>query len=299
MSIKASQIADFLNAALSGIDIEIASPASLSENVPDGAVTYSNGLRPLPKHYGVTGRCLILIPEDKAGETPAPYIAVSNPRLAFAQVMQKFFSANKPTGIHKTAHIEDGAAIGARARIGAFVYVGPDVILGADVGLEPHAVVVGRTQIGDGTVIRGHSVIGEPGFGFERDTEGVPQRIPHIGGVIIGRNCEIGALNTIVSGTLEATVIGDHVKTDDHVHIAHNCVIGSRVLIAAAAELSGSVRVGDDVWIGPNASLINGVVVGDNAFIGIGSVITKDVAAETTMGAVRARPLPSGRQEAS
>jgi UDP-3-O-[3-hydroxymyristoyl] glucosamine N-acyltransferase len=295
LSTKASLIADFLQATLVGADIEISNPTSLTENTPDGAVTYSNGSQPIPELYGISGRCLILIPQNKTGKTPEPYIEVANPRLAFARVLQEFFAVDAVTGIHQTANIEKGAIVGSRLLLGAFSYVGSLVTLGDDVCLGPHSVVVGPTTIGDGTTIRGHTVVGEPGFGFERDENGIPVRIPHIGGVTIGQYCEIGALNTVAAGTLEPTVLRDHVKTDDHVHIAHNCVVGNRVMIAAAAELSGSVKVGDDAWIGPNVSIINGVQIGNEAFIGIGAVVTKDVPPGVTMGGIRARPIPGGK----
>ena len=71
---------------------------------------------------------------------------------------------------------------------------------------------------------------------------------------IIGNQVEIGALNTIVAGALINTTIGDDVKTDDHVHIAHNVSIGKRTLITACAGVV-AVTIGNDVWIGPNSSL--------------------------------------------
>ena len=64
----------------------------------------------------------------------------------------------------------------------------------------------------------------------------VPIRLPHLGRVVIGNNVEIGALNTIARGTLDDTYIGDNVKTDDHVHIAHNVYVGKNTIITACSE---------------------------------------------------------------
>ena len=68
------------------------------------------------------------------------------------------------------------------------------------------------------------------------------------------------------------------------------CVVGPRTLITACAELSGSVEIGADCWIGPNATIRDGLTLGDWAFVGIGSVVVKNVPAETTVYGSPARP---------
>ncbi len=83
------------------------------------------------------------------------------------------------------------------------------------------------------------SVIGEMGFGFERDEAGIPLRMAHLESVEIGNRVEIGSLNTVCRGTLNSTVIEDDVKTDDHVHIAHNCRVRRGAMLTAAVVLSG------------------------------------------------------------
>ena len=87
-------------------------------------------------------------------------------------------------------------------------------------------------------------MIGQRGFGFEREIDGKPVSFPHFGSVVIGDYVEIGALNTVVAGALSDTIIGDFVKTDDHVHIAHNVSIGDKTFITACSEISGSVSIG-------------------------------------------------------
>ena len=99
----------------------------------------------------------------------------------------------------------------------------------------------------------------------------------HLGGVDIGENVEIGAVNSVVRGALGNTVIQDYVKTDNLVHIAHNCFIGKGSLLTACAEISGSVTLGKNVWLGPNCSLNNKISIGDKSFIGLGAVVTKNI----------------------
>jgi UDP-3-O-[3-hydroxymyristoyl] glucosamine N-acyltransferase len=107
--------------------------------------------------------------------------------------------------------------------------------------------------------------------------------MPHVGGVRIGEFVDIGANCSVDQGTFSPTVIEDFVKIDNGVHIAHNVQIGTRTLITAHAEISGSVQIGCDVWIGPNASLRDRIKVGNGALIGIGSVVTKDVNEKTVV----------------
>ncbi|MBW2065846.1 MAG: hypothetical protein JRJ03_13080, partial [Deltaproteobacteria bacterium] len=139
--------------------------------------------------------------------------------------------------------------------------------------------------IGKDCIIKSNTTIGDHGFGFARDGKGKLVQFPHIGGVRIGDRVEIGANCTVVRATLDMTVIEDDVKTDDHVHIAHNCRIGPRTLIAAGAILSGNVTVGAEVWISPNSTIIDYGIVGEKAFIGLGAVVIRPVGAgETVVG---------------
>lgn len=129
-------------------------------------------------------------------------------------------------------------------------------------------------------------MIGAKGFGLERDNNkerqlipfgGRPLKMPHFGGVKIGKECDIGSLNTIAAGAIEPTYLKDNVMTDDHVHIAHNRKVGSGVAIAACAEISGSVTILDECWIGPNVSIMQKVTIGKEATIIIGSVVLKSI----------------------
>lgn len=195
---------------------------------------------------------------------------VKNPRLEYAKILQHIlgkFDLNSSCDYKcgNNTIVEAGAVVKSGA------------IIGDNCIIKSGAIINDRVIIGDGTIIRENSVIGGYGFGLERDESGEPVRIPHIGGVKIGNNVEIGALCTVVSGTIEPTLVGDGSKTDDHVHIAHNCVIGKNCLITACVEISGSVWIGDNVWIGPNASIMNGIKLGKCCFIGLGAVVTKSV----------------------
>lgn len=131
-----------------------------------------------------------------------------------------------------------------------------------------------------------HVVIGGEGFGFYKG-----QRVPHIGGVTIGQDVEIGSGTCIDRGTLGDTIIGDRTKIDNLVHLAHNCVIGKDCMIVAHATICGSVIIEDGVWVGAGATILQKLRIGKGAVIGAGAVVTKDVPAGATVVGNPARIL--------
>jgi UDP-3-O-[3-hydroxymyristoyl] glucosamine N-acyltransferase len=155
--------------------------------------------------------------------------------------------------------IGTGVKIGARSIISPFVYIGDGAHIGSD------------------CLIKSGAIIGQDGFGFERDENEIPLRLTHLGNVVICNNVEIGSLTTICRGTLDNTIINEHAKIDDHVHIAHNVVVGKGAMVVACAEISGGVSLGDFSWIGPNSSIIQKKNIGVRSFIGIGSNVLKNV----------------------
>lgn len=193
--------------------------------------------------------------------------------------------------IHPKAHVDPGAFVGPNVTIFPNCYIGPNVQIGPDTTLAPGATVVRNTVIGANCLIRENSVIGGNGFGIEKDENGNNLRIPHLAGVIIGDSVEIGALNTVCSGTLKPTLVGNNVKTDDHIHIAHNDVIDENVIITAGTILSGSVHLKSEAWIGINASVKQGITIGKGSTVGMAACVTKDVPSGDTVAGSPAKPL--------
>ncbi len=213
---------------------------------------------------------IVLISSDTDISIFKSKITSPNPRLTFAKITNflkispGYFKSSKKPVIGRDTNISSSA------KLGFGVYVGDRTVIGHNV------VVADGVKIGKDCYIKSNTVIGEDGFGFERDEDGIPIRIQHLGSVIIGDRVEIGSLNTVCRATLGVTVIEDDVKTDDHVHIAHNCKIGKGSLITACVEFSGSVELGKYCWVGPNSSIIEKTKIGNNCFIGIGSNVTKN-----------------------
>lgn len=283
-SVEAKEIADFLGLKLNGNNLNITQGSSINSISPGSLVfagKHSEDLVEVLNNY--TDQILALVVPEYEQDLKCSHILVSNPRLEFAKVMGKFL-VEKPSGkIAKTAMIGEGVLLGSGVTIGEYVIIGNNVRIGNNTEIHNHVVIADNTSIGTNCFIKSHTVIGEEGFGLDFEADGTPIRMPQVGTVEIGNNVELGTFNTVARATLEKTIVGDYVKTDDHVHIAHNVIIGEKTIITACAEISGSVKVGNSVWIAPNASIINKVSVSDKAFVGIGAVVTKDVADNTVV----------------
>lgn len=170
------------------------------------------------------------------------------------------------------------SAIDPSARIHPTAYVAPnDVVIGANSAVHEGAIILPRSLIGDHCAIGPGTVIGTDAF--EVDNSVSPRRIlAQAGGVQIADHVEIQAKCTIVRSTFGGfTSIGRESKFDCQIHLAHDCVIGSRVTVAACAEISGRVIIGDDAFVGPNCSISNGVCIGTKAHLTLGAVVVKNV----------------------
>lgn len=158
-----------------------------------------------------------------------------------------------------------------------------DVIIGEGTIVHAGAIIYPRTVIGKNCSIGPGTVVGCDAF--EVNTTVRPNTIiRQSGGVRLGNSVDIQAKCTLVRATFGGfSEIGTETKFDCQVHFAHDCVAGQRVRIAACAEVSGRVHIGDDTFVGPNSSISNGVTVGCRSHITIGSVVTRDVANDTTV----------------
>ena len=216
---------------------------------------------------------LPLATEDIQNKT---LILVSNPRLAFIRVTQRYFEEKIKFGIHPSAVIDE------KAKISSNVYIGPNSYIGAcEIGentvIYGNVFVYPNVKIGRNVIIQAGAVIGTSGFGYEKNEQGGFERFPHIGGVIIEDDVEIGSNVSIDRGTIGNTIIGRGTKIDNLCHIAHNVVIGKHCMIIAQSMIGGSTRIDDYSWAAPQACLRDGIRIGKNVIIGMGSVVTKDI----------------------
>lgn len=204
-------------------------------------------------------------------------VEAENARLYFAKALKCIIESVNVRREYRTygvnAVIGENVHIGENCSIEPFVFLDHDVFIGNNVKIKSGAKIRQNVIIEDNVVIGENSVIGAQGFGIESDEEAGNIRIPHIGGVIIKENSEIGALTSIVAGTIQPTLIECNVFIDDLNHIAHNCKIGKRTLSTAAVQISGSAQIGEDSYIAPNATIKNGISIGQRCFIGQASSV--------------------------
>tara|TARA_R110002073_G_scaffold322276_2_gene498838 strand:+ start:20226 stop:21122 length:897 start_codon:yes stop_codon:yes gene_type:complete len=204
-------------------------------------------------------------------------IVVENPRLVFQQVLTEFFAPKRVSEIHFSAKISEESNVGNNAFIGNNVVIERGCRIGDNVIILHNTVILENTIIGNNVTIGSNNTIGGVGFGYEKNKDNDFVLIPHIGNVIISDNVDIGSNTCVDRAVLGSTIIGENVKIDNLVHIAHGVQIGRNAVVIANAMVAGSVSIGENSWIAPSASIINQKNVGDNSLVGLGAVVTKDV----------------------
>ncbi len=289
--LSASGLTKCVGLEYSGQDVEISKISVLSKPENESLFFVKKQSLEILNKIKDMSSCLIVLPEEVRESADLSLLEKYNtlvftekPRLDFSKLLTVIESeiekgySNKIYTINKNGSIMgEGVCIGSGVVIEPLVFIDHGVVIGKETIIRTGAKIRKRVQIGEKVIVRENSVIGGPGFGIEKDEAGNNYRVPQIGGVIIKNDVEIGALNTVASGTIEPTIIESFVKTDDHVHIAHNCHIGTSSSLTACVEVSGSVIIGNNCMIGPNTSIMNGIVIGNHVTIGLGAVVTKSV----------------------
>jgi UDP-N-acetylglucosamine acyltransferase len=176
------------------------------------------------------------------------------------------------SNIHASAVIEAGAQIDASAKVGPFCVVGADVVLHAGVELKSHVVVTGHTEVGEATVIFSFAVIGE-----------IPQDLKFKGEasrLVIGKRNRIREHVTMNCGTEGGggvTQVGDDCLFMAGCHIAHDAILGDRVIVVNSVAVAGHCIIEDDVIIGGLSGIHQFVRIGKGAIIGAVTMVTNDV----------------------
>lgn len=208
-----------------------------------------------------------------------------NPRLDFIRLMKRFFAYPPSQGVHPSA------VISPKAILGTNIYIGPLCSLG-EVEIGDYSVIHAGVHIYDGVHIGRHvtihsgAVIGADGFGYERDESGRLEKFPHVGGVIVEDDVEIGANTCIDRGVLGDTRVCTGARIDNLVHLAHNVHIGKHAVVIANAMVGGGTRVEEHAWISPSACLRDRITVGAEAVVGLAALVTEDVPkGKTVLGA--------------
>jgi UDP-N-acetylglucosamine acyltransferase len=174
--------------------------------------------------------------------------------------------------IHPTAIVAASAELAPDVSVGAYSVVGPKVRIGAGTAIGPHVVIDGRTTIGDENRLFAFACIGA-----------IPQDLKYAGEdseLVIGdrnRIREFCTLNPGTAGGGMVTSVGDDNLLMNYVHVAHDCRIGSRNVLANGVQLGGHVSILDWVVLGALTGVHQFVNVGESAIVGAGSMVSQDV----------------------
>lgn len=219
------------------------------------------------------------------------YILVKDPLLAFQKIVNYIETKRESKSlIDASAVISKMAILKESVSIGASAYVGENVIIGSNVKIYPGAKILNGSIIGDNSIIHSGAVIGSDGFGYQVTKDGL-QKIPQIGIVKIGTDVEIGANVTIDRAAFDETYIGNGVKLDNAVHVAHNVFIGDNTVILAQTGIGGSVKIGFGCMIGGQVAIRDHVEIGNNVKIVSKSGVMGDIKDNQTVAGLPTIPF--------
>jgi len=242
-------------------------------------------------------------------------IYVDDPFIALSVLITHFFPVERFNhGIGENVSISKSASIGEGSSIGDHTYVGENVGIGKNCEIHSGVKIYNNVRIGDNAliysnvviredvvigedvVIQPGAVIGSDGFGFARDREGKPLKIPQRGNVVIGNNCEIGANVCIDRSTLDTTYIADSVKIDNLVQIGHNVRVGESTSISAQSGISGSTEVGKNVIMAGQVGLADHIKIGDGVMIAAKAGISGNVKDKSIVAGIPQQDLMSWKR---
>ena len=238
----------------------------------------------------------ITFPEGE-GKAGGAVILVENARGAMGQLLALVSKAMFPAkkGIEQPCFISEGVAVPEDAYVGAFAYIGKNVRLGAGVQIYPNVYIGDNVVIGDGTILYAgvkiyancrigkqcifHAgvVVGSDGFGFEPDAQGVNQKIPQIGNVIIEDDVELGANTCVDRAMMGSTVVRKNVKVDNLVQIAHNVEVGESSFLCAQVGIAGSTKVGKHCILAGQVGVAGHIEIADNSIFGAQSGVAGNI----------------------
>jgi len=302
MNISVQQLAEAVSGEVTGNGGDILTHPAKIEQASEGAIAFLANLKYEDYLYN-TKATAVLIPKDFTlkTKTPATTIRVSDPYSSFVHVLNLFQEQLfTETGIHASAvvHetatigedvyiganavISEGASVGSHSKILPNVTIGKYAKLGSHCFLYPNVSVYHYCELGDRNIIHSGVVIGSDGFGFAPDANGVYSKVPQLGNVVTGTDVEIGANSSIDRATMGSTIIGNGVKIDNLVQLAHNVVIDDHTVIAAQVGISGSTKLGKHVVVGGQAGFVGHIEIADQTKINAKSGISKSITKKGT-----------------
>lgn len=284
----AQQIADAIGAHLVGDGAIEVREASSVESADTGSLVFVENARFFVQALESSAAAVVCGEFAEAANTKKALLIAAQPKLAFVRAIRLLQAKNRGAAqIHATAIVDPSARVGEHVSVGAHViierdavigshtsiaansFIGPSVRIGANSIIKSNVTIYPGTEIGDRAMVHAGVVLGSDGFGYVRDEQtGKYEKFPQVGKLKIGDDFEIGANSTVDRGALDKTIIGDGVKIDNLVHVAHNVRIGNNVVIAAQTGISGSAVIEDNVIIAGQVGIADHVTIEEGAILG-------------------------------
>ncbi len=287
MKFTAQQIAAQLEGTVEGDPNVVVFQLSKIEEAQKGSLTFLSNPKYTPFIYKTQASVTIVnqdfIPEDELSTT---LVRVDNAYDSFS-ILLDYYNKEKTaiSGLSQSAVINPSVKMGKNCFVGEMVCIQEEVEIADDVKIYPQAYIGSNVTIGAGTiifsgvkiledsiigencVIHSGAVIGSDGFGFAPQRNGDYKKIPQTGIVVLGDRVEVGSNSTIDRATLGVTSIGNGVKLDNQIQIAHNVEVGDNTVIAAQTGIAGSSKIGKNCVIGGQVGIAGHINIGDNVKI--------------------------------
>lgn len=247
------------------------------------------------KQLQTTRAGAVILKEEDSDSCPTNCLVAEDPYLAYARMACLFDDRpSADAGVHATALVADSARIGSAVSIGAQAVVGEDCVIGDGCTLGPGAVLEAGCKLGrgcrvSGNVVLGHgvqlgnrvlihpgAVIGADGFGIAFAADHW-EKVPQLGSVVVGDDCEIGANTCIDRGAVGDTVLEDDVRIDNLCQVGHNCRIGAHTAIAGTAGIAGSTTIGRYCLVGGGVGISGHLTIADRTTINGGSQVFQSI----------------------
>lgn len=226
---------------------------------------------------------LILIDDlpDASAQGTNQFCKVSDPRAAFMDALE-WLITSEGLDAHQRGFTKD-ATISSDAQVASTALIEPGVEVGAGSIISAGAVIKTGTRIGESTVIRENVVIGSAGITVYRAADGRLLKFPHVGGVHIGNNTEVGANAVIAGGILAPTFIGSEVVIGNLCNIGHGAIVENGVWMSVGTLLGGHTTVHTGATIAMGVSVRDNLVIGEEASLGMGCVVVRNVEARRSV----------------
>lgn len=209
------------------------------------------------------------------------FCKVSDPRAAFIDALT-WLQASVGVDAHKRGFTET-ASVSATVQVAGTAVIEAGVEVGAGSIISAGVVLKSGTRIGENTIIRENTVIGSDGVTVYRAVDGRLLKFPHVGGVSIANNTEIGANTVIAGGILAPTCIGSDVVIGNLCNIGHGVVVEDGVWMSVGALIGGHSAIRAGATIAMGVTVRDNLLIGEGVSLGMGSVVVKDVGAGHSM----------------